>query len=702
MGLAPIQTATQDGLPLGLPTKSIADQGRWHSLPATSGPSPLFGHSLTALTPSLAALFGGEHPLPGRAWSSGRSSRLVFFDPNSPSAMSIASSAAVPPPRRQHAAAAVSSSELLITGGLGADGHPIGDALVATTSASLGSATWAPSGTEDHFEALLARAAHSLSALPAPPGPLFLRGPSDAAFLIFGGLASARVGALARASARGNTSRAEYAAAAAADAREPDASLVALNDVLLLSRGAHGKWRLVRLAMPTDSACDAVGQPHYAPAALVPYTSHGRGAAPRGVLPSRRRLGALQPQAWPREWPRAAEAAEAWEQEEEAWASAVRDEIGNDGIGRDGRAAAIVSPPCARSGHSAHVYAGDMHGLGSLCGGDGVGVGCLLVYAGASDGAARLDDLWLLPIDPSWARPRDMPRLAGRLAWRRLLLAHGSASPPPRAGHASALVGRHLFVLGGEAAPVGRAGLALGLGGRTPLSDALWRLDMTNLEWTCLHAAGGAPSAPRVGSGAALLVLEALYRPPARAAERAAERAADGATNASAADRKGADATDVALAGGGDDGRSAVETASSATLLLVGGQAGGESLPLWRYTVGRHTCRAEMAPLAALSPGKPAGGRTAHVGGCAFARGEQCDASRGTCVCADGSTPPCDPLSGAHLGAEPLLGEGALEQIGAAWLLVAVSALGAWLGGIGRVLVAARLGPPRKSRMLSR
>ena len=75
---------------------------------------------------------------------------------------------------------------------------------------------------------------------------------SDAAFLVFGGLTTSHIAALAD-----GADADAVAAAAAADAIEADASRVALNDLLLLTRGARGAWGLTRLAPPDEIACSA-------------------------------------------------------------------------------------------------------------------------------------------------------------------------------------------------------------------------------------------------------------------------------------------------------------------------------------------------------------------------------------------------------------------------------------------------------------
>jgi hypothetical protein len=135
------------------------------------------------------------------------------------------------------------------------------------------------------------------------------------------------------------------------------------------------------------------------------------------------------------------------------------------------------------------------------------------------------------------------------------------------------------------------------------------------------------------------------------------------------------------------------------SLLLVGGHGAhdGASLPIWQYTVGEHSCEsaptkgAELGGTAASAPQPSAQhGAARAAAGCAFGFGEQCDTLRGICVCADGTPPPCDPLTGGRRAALPIFGDGALSQIGTAWLIVGVSAAGAWVGRFARVLVTLR------------
>ena len=482
---------------------------------AALGPSATIGHTVTYLSPSRLLLFGGEHPLPGAFTRSSRSSRLYLLDGvgrgDEPVGFSAIESLAVPPPRRQHAAAAVSPDELLVVGGLGANGFPVGDAMVASLDASSRAAKWMPSGAEDHFAPMLARAGHSLTALPPLSGPLLLRGPSDAAFLVFGGLQSNRVATLARASALGNASHAEYVAAAAADAAEPEASLIALDDLVLFSRGANGRWRLTRLSFPTDAPCAAAELPLGVP----PLSARARAVPGAALAPSRRRLTSsaraaravangsplqpeqplepplaravgngspMQPLEQPVEPPveqpveppveppveqpleqpveqpveppveqpaRSAREGQrpvgevadeiAVEAAAAGWSAAVRRETAPSSAPLDRVAEAAAAEaateaaeaateaaaslargktqrgahygaahygasmrPCARSSHSAHLYSGPVYGLAAhVCAADGSAGRCLLLYAGSSRSGQRLDDLWLLALDPS-------------------------------------------------------------------------------------------------------------------------------------------------------------------------------------------------------------------------------------------------------------------------------------------------------------
>ena len=483
--------ASVSSAPAGLPKV-----GEWLARRrAALGPSATIGHTVTYLSPSRLLLFGGEHPLPGAFTRNSRSSRLYLLDGvgrgDEPVDISAIESLAVPPPRRQHAAAAVSPDELLVVGGLGANGFPVGDAMVASLDASSRAAKWMPSGAEDHFAPMLARAGHSLTALPPLSGPLLLRSPSDAAFLVFGGLQSNRVATLARTSALGNASHAEYVAAAAADAHEPEASLIALDDLILFSRGANGRWRLTRLSFPTDAPCAAAELPLGVPplsasARAVPgaalasserrserrLTSSARAVGNESPMHAEQPFGnespmhAEQPFEQPFEQPaRSARVVRTQQQRQQRpgpllpttalpllpvdetadeiaaadWAAAVRRETApsSEPLDRAAETAAAETAteaaeaaietaasiargktqrgaryggahygasmrPCARSSHSAHLYSGPVYGRSAhLCAADGGAGRCLLLYAGSSYSGQRLDDLWLLSLDPS-------------------------------------------------------------------------------------------------------------------------------------------------------------------------------------------------------------------------------------------------------------------------------------------------------------
>ena len=495
--------ASVSSAPAGLPKV-----GEWLARRrAALGPSATIGHTVTYLSPSRLLLFGGEHPLPGAFTRNSRSSRLYLLDGvgrgDEPVDISAIESLAVPPPRRQHAAAAVSPDELLVVGGLGANGFPVGDAMVASLDASSRAAKWMPSGAEDHFAPMLARAGHSLTALPPLSGPLLLRSPSDAAFLVFGGLQSNRVATLARTSTLGNASHAEYVAAAAADAHEPEASLIALDDLILFSRGANGRWRLTRLSFPTDAPCAAAELPLGVPplsasARAVPgaalasserrserrLTSSARAVGNESPMHAEQPFGnespmhaeqpfgnespmhAEQPFEQPFEQPaRSARVVRTQQQRQQRpgpllpttalpllpvdeiadeiaaadWAAAVRRETApsSEPLDRAAETAAAETAteaaeaaietaasiargktqrgaryggahygasmrPCARSSHSAHLYSGPVYGRSAhLCAADGGAGRCLLLYAGSSYSGQRLDDLWLLSLDPS-------------------------------------------------------------------------------------------------------------------------------------------------------------------------------------------------------------------------------------------------------------------------------------------------------------
>ena len=204
-----------------------------------------------------------------------------------------------------------------------------------------------------------------------------------------------------------------------------------------------------------------------------------------------------------------------------------------------------ATKPCGRAGHSAHFYAGPLGGGGGDCAGAaGGGYGCLLVHAGADHSSRRLDDLWVLPLDVSWARPRDAPARPAQMGWRSLSTDLETArafvpNAPPRAHHAAVLHGASLYVIGGEA-PSSPSSSSL-----SAAADQLWQLHLPSLRWTAMHARGGA--APRPGAGAAALLSSLASPSPASA------------------------------------------------ILLVGGQRSGGrgAMPLWAYRLGRAACAEE-------------------------------------------------------------------------------------------------------------
>ena len=265
------------------------------------------------------------------------------------------------------AVAALSNDEMLAVGGQGENGQPLGDAWTF----SAGSATWHASGLEGEYAAALARAGHTLT--PLPPAP-YLFGPHDGAYLLFGGLSTPRVARLARFTPH---SPEAYADAAADDAAEPDASPVALNDLLLLTRGARKAWSLTRLSLPDACSCRA----H--PTSVNNKRSVKRSQSASALLP--------------------ADDLDDYEDDDVKPLSEREVEMQLLGSQQKGslseeEAAALQASavprahrPCGRYGHSAHLYVGEIGSSWSSsntslledqpCGGDG----CLLIHAGAAN-----------------------------------------------------------------------------------------------------------------------------------------------------------------------------------------------------------------------------------------------------------------------------------------------------------------------------
>ena len=122
-----------------------------------------------------------------------------------------------------------------------------------------------------------------------------------------------------------------------------------------------------------------------------------------------------------------------------------------------------------------------------------------------------------------------------------------------------------------------------------------------------------------------------------------------------------------ALPGGG----TVAEEAGAALVLIGGAESGSRArgrgpLPTWVYRLG-----------LACSGGGPSGDDDGTRTGCA--RGQQCDGTRGVCLCADGGPPPCTRAPPPPAGI--VLRDGALSMIAQAWVLVGVSVLGAHAGG---------------------
>ena len=587
---------------------------------ARETPAALWGTSVVDHGSSTALIFGGEATL-GLAHH--RSSGLWALNLSSPGTAlrPVAHVGAPPAARRQHAAASLPDGEMLVVGGQGERGAPLGEALTWSPSSS---SSWAASGLEGTWAAALARAGHTLTPLPPPSGDLYLRGRADASILLFGGLSTPRVAALARRSPNGHSAD-EYATAAEADATEPDASLVALNDVLLLTRASRHSWGVTRLSIPDAAACSA----H--PIPLVTRAAAGRwrrraasGGATRALQPSADDESIGQLTAWGEAEMGLLSATQLSTEEAEALQAAR---------------APRLPRPCGRSGHSAHLYTGRVAGLpASACSTGAGGVGCLIVYAGAASpdhaqhGTARLDDLWLLPIDPNWARTRDATRVPAVLPWRALQpsMVRG-VSPPSRAAHAAVLHGEWLYTLGGERP----RSIFATAGGAAPAEDALWQLHLPSLAWTPIWsptaAADDGLPRPRAGAAALIATLPARF-----------------------------------YAGDGDD----VEREPIDSIVLLGGcEDSREQLPVWIYPLG-YTCPAASQDEAVDMP------EAADGGGCP--RGQQCDATRGACICADGGAPPCIRSPPPPPGI--VLREGALTMIGHAWVVVGMSVLGTYAG----------------------
>ena len=635
----------------------VLPPGAWHHahMDPHHTPMALWGASAIAQHNETALFFGGEAPL---GLARHRSDGLWAINLTSPTLdmRPVAHVGRGPAARRQHTAAPLPDGEMLVVGGAGESGTPLSEAW---TWAS-GSSTWVPSGLEP--SALLARAGHTMTALPAPAGPVYLRGANDAAFVIFGGLTTSRVAALMRRAPSSETSPAEYVAAAAADAAEPDAGSVALNDLVLLSRGARRTWRYTPLSIPDEISCSANG-PLPRPTtwrrtadtpggALQPDPVGGfGGASPWAVA----EIGLLDPTTL-----------------SEAEAAAMQ-----------AASAARAHRPCGRSGHSAHLYTGRIAGVPpTACtrvaavdsdGRGASGVGCLLIYAGGASsdhgqrgGAFRLDDLWILPIDSSWARTRDAPRVPSTLPWLvlRPSVARGALAPP-RSSHAAVLHKEYLFTIGGEAARTaagGPADVALSVD-----EYAMWQLHLPSLVWTPIHAASatGAHGLPRPSAGmTALLASLAVPSPPSPPHDEIYN------------------STDVPVA--------------APAIMLLGGAATNDDahLALWVYRLGL-PCSGQRNSTRTVGEGEQE-----EEEGYGCPRGQQCDATSGVCLCADG-LPPTPHTVGCIRKPSPPAGltfkPGAWRMVGDAWAIVGMSAVGGLVGqwGMGR-MVATRGGAGRR------
>ena len=455
-------------------SKSSNNTGVWarhHTIPSQT-PLNLWGASAVTFDADSALIFGGESTL-GIAHH--RTNHLWALNLSTLSFRSVAVRGVAPASRRQHAVATLTDDEMLAVGGQGENGQPLGDAW----SFSAGSATWHASGLEGEYAAALARAGHTLT--PLPPAP-YLFGPHDGAYLLFGGLSTPRVARLARFTPH---SPEAYADAAADDAAEPDASPIALNDLLLLTRGARKAWSLTRLSLPDACSCRA----H--PISVNNKRSVKRSQSASALLP--------------------ADDLDDYEDDDVKPLSEREVEMQLLGSQQKGslseeEAAALQASavprahrPCGRYGHSAHLYVGEIGSSWSSsntslledqpCGGDG----CLLIHAGAANaehahtrGTLRLDDLWILPLDGSWSRTRDTPKVPKALPWRALRvqpIIGSGASYPPRASHVAFLRGEWLYTLGGEAPRSPFAPLQASV---SPLEERtmIWSLHLPTLTWT--------------------------------------------------------------------------------------------------------------------------------------------------------------------------------------------------------------------------
>ena len=604
--------------------------GRWENIPQHAFPTARWGHTLTPIA-GAALIFGGELGL-----SHVKAASLWAVNLSSLESCPLLDVGVHPSPRRQHAAAALGDDGMIVVGGLGHNGVPLNEMwtlqllrsnISGSSCSAHGGGALPPSPRpvwSRSTSALLARIGHSITPLPSPLGPPYLReGSSDAAYLIFGGRSTPRVAALARALGDGGSSAdwlsddvAEHVAANTDDAKEPDASPIALNDLLLLTRGPAEQWSLRRLMAANMIDC--------ASSAAWIGSRNGRGSV--------RMSSALLP------------------------LQLMSDaEIEGE---RPTERAPRSHAPCGRLGHSAHMYRGPVDGLPrTSCGADGRAgsVGCLLVHAGADQASKRLDDLWLLEVDPSWARPREVPLTHPSLTWRALLPTYSGAAPPPRAHHASVLSGTTVFIIGGEAKQT-HAVVSPSSGDDWVRGSALWALHVPSLRWTEMHAAGGVAPRPG-GSAAAVLISSHLLTFQAKQQHSQGEEA-----RAAEKERMQPAAHSV--------GRVASAAEPPGSILLLGGQsigAGSDAMPLWVYAIG-HVC---TAPQPMSAPG--------------CGHGETCNGETGLCVCTlSGSTPPC-----TH-PAEPLqppvaMEGGAMRIFGQAWAIIGVSIVGATAGGwVGR------------------
>ena len=128
--------------PMSLANDSLLDMGAsvWTAIatPAASTPPASWGFSAVTLAGGESILFGGESVnLPGLVHS--KTAALWALDGRQPSFRPLADvPSRAPSPRRQHAAAPLADGAMLLVGGLGEGGRPLGEAWTAEGHARAG------------------------------------------------------------------------------------------------------------------------------------------------------------------------------------------------------------------------------------------------------------------------------------------------------------------------------------------------------------------------------------------------------------------------------------------------------------------------------------------------------------------------------------------------------------------------------------